>query len=321
MVCWTHAETGRPDGDREYTIVVSRSGDNGVTWTTPALLFGPTSAGKCVPTSVFAHTDGTLSCLVSAPEKPGAEWRTPRFVRSRDGGETWKVEEELLVAGRSLAPYTSAYSPMGRLSDGTVVMTGYEWKPAPGTQGRTSAERLDRSLLFRSSDDGYTFGEAVYFDQTNFDHNECMVAEVEPGTLVAFMRTLRAPTMWMSRSNDSGKSWDPLRPSDVSGECPYLVYHSSGTLIMFNRGEGSFVRLSTDRGASWSEQYRISPCSAMIGMTEVGDGLMMIVMHEGFRTPGYIRGQIFRIAREGGRAEPVAVAPKTTRLPHDYEQR
>jgi len=185
---------------------------------------------------------------------------------------------------------------MVRLINGTVVMCGYE---ADSTHGATNADRLDRSLLFRSTDDGYTWDEPIYFDENNFDHNECMVAEVEPGRLVAFMRTLRATYMWASTSEDGGQTWTPLVSSNVSAECPYLLRHRSGTLVMASRGCGTFVRLSFDGACSWTEEFRISPASAMVGMTEMADGRVLIIMHEGYRVPGYIRGQFFRITLDG----------------------
>jgi hypothetical protein len=46
-------------------------------------------------------------------------------------------------------------------------------------------------------------------------------------------------------------------------------------------------------------ECRISPASAMIGMTETTDGRVLIAMHEGYRVPGYIRGQFFRVTPEG----------------------
>jgi len=188
---------------------------------------------------------------------------------------------------------------MLRLSDGTVVFSGYEAKTASGGEEGVNAERMDRSLLFRSEDDGMTWEAPILFGEGNFDTNECMVAEVGEGKMVAFMRTLAAPFMWTSRSEDGGKTWAKLAQSNVSGECPYLVRHSSGVLVLASRGAGRFVKLSYDDGETWTKEWRVSPASAMIGMVELGDGRMLIVMHEGYRIPGYIRGQLFRMTEDG----------------------
>ena len=87
--------------------------------------------------------------------------------------------------------------------------------------------------------------------------------------------------------------------SDLSAECPWLLAHSSGTLLLCSRGAGTFLQTSRDGGRTWGETFRISPASAMIGMVEMEDGQVMVAMHEGYRIPGYIRGQFFRVTPEG----------------------
>ena len=298
FVAWGHTPITSA-GLHSQMIVLTHSEDQGRTWTRPRTVFDGDGA-TCNPTSLFAHRDGSLSCVMHVwPRAQGATARSTRIIRSSDGGRTWSAGEPLLAGGRPLEPFECAYSPMQRLSDGTVVFCGYEAKTTTGRNEEVNAERLDRSLFFRSTDDGVTWGKPVHFDEDNYDNNECMAAEVSPGKLVAFMRTLAAPFMWTSRSEDSGRTWAPLVQSNVSGECPCLVRHSSGALIMSSRGAGTFVRLSFDDGESWTKEWRISPASAMVGMTEVDDGRMLIVMHEGYRVPGYIRGQLFRVTRGG----------------------
>jgi photosystem II stability/assembly factor-like uncharacterized protein len=188
---------------------------------------------------------------------------------------------------------------MMRLSDGSAVMSWYKNETVPGGQFGSNADALNWSLLLRSTDDGYTWEAPIYLDKTNFDHNECAVAEVEPGKLVAFMRTLSSPFMWTSTSEDYGKTWKPLVQSNVSAECPLMLRHSSGTLVMASRGCGTFLKLSYDKGRTWTKTFRISPASAMLGMVEMADGRVLIAMHEGYRIPGYIRGQFFRVTPDG----------------------
>ncbi len=297
LVAWSHdpQEVGPP-----RTIVLTRSADEGQTWSPPQIIFSRPahcSFSHIIPTSLFAHEDESLSCLARFTESQGTLPVT-LVLRSTDGGETWLEGEEFAVADHSLSSmqYVHLYSPMKRLSDGTVVMCGYE---ADDSWGHDNARRRDRSLLFRSRDDGITWEEPTYFDSDNFDHNECMVAEIEPGRLIAFMRTLRATYMWTSTSEDGGRSWAPLIQSDVSAECPFLLDHSSGVLIMGSRGHGTFLKMSYDGGQTWSEAYRMSPTSAMMGMVEMADRRVLNVMHEGYRVPGNVRGQFFHVTPEG----------------------
>jgi len=299
LVAWTHGAGLEANLLTENSIVLARSQDEGRTWCRQMKVFGRKGFTWCSASSLFAHRDGGVSCLMTARRDDTQPERLTMVMRSSDGGESWSEPEPFLAGGRVLDEFQGPYSPMQRLSDGTVVFCGYDARTTTGGHEGTNAERLDRSLFFRSTDDGVTWEKPVYFDESNYDHNECMVAETEPGKLVAFMRTLAAPFMWTSRSEDFGRTWTPLVQSNVSGECPYLVRHSSGTLIMASRGYGTFVKLSFDEGGTWTKEWRISPASAMLGMTELADGRIMIVMHEGYRTPGYIRGQFFRVTPDG----------------------
>jgi photosystem II stability/assembly factor-like uncharacterized protein len=295
-VAWSHAPKGSGPGK---AIVFTVSRDGARTWSRPRPIYAP--AGRdCHPSSLFAHADGGLSCFLGAAavEAGRTAWST-LVTRSRDGGATWSPAEELRAGGRPLPEGTHLYSPALRLGDGTVVMCGYETRTVAGGSSESNAERLDRSLLFRSHDDGVSWEAPAYFDPDNDDHNECMVAEVAPGHLVAFMRTLRATSLWTSSSEDGGRTWKPLVQTTESAECPMLLRHSSGALLLGSRGYGTFLSLSRDRGRTWSRRYRISPASAMMGMVEMGDGSVLIVMHEGYRIPGLVRAQLFRVTPAG----------------------
>jgi len=290
LVAWSHGTDWF-----DNCVILTRSEDEGRTWSRPQRIIGREGCG-CVSTAIFAHRDGVLSWVGTTMTARGEGERGEQtfLLRSSDGGASWSEPEEFLVAGHPLSPKAHLYSPWTRLSDGTVLMTGYESKVLTGADGATTS--LDQSLLFRSADDGRTWDEPIYFDPDNFDHNECMVAEVEPGKLVAFMRTQRAPTMWRSESADGGRTWTPLVRSDVGGSCPYLLRHSCGVFVLISREAGVYVKLSFDQGRSWSAEYRISPASAMVGAVEMADGRILIAMHEGYGVPGYIRGQFFRVA-------------------------
>jgi len=280
------------------TLLLTRSDDGGRTWTKPQPISHPLVSESTGASSLFVHEDGRLSCLISFLQDDEEDCG---FIGSTDNGATWLGPVLFRPGGKKLSAWgpLHLYSPVIRLSDGTLVMTGYEADTVPGGDVGRNDQRLDRSVLFRSEDDGITWSGPVYFDKQNFDHNECMVAETEPGKLVAFMRTLRARNMWTSVSADGGLTWTKLSQSNISGECPYLLAHSSGALIMCNRGFGTFIKLSFDHGKSWTEEYRISPASAMVGMTEMPDKTVFIAMHEGYRVPGHIRGQFFRVTRQG----------------------
>ena len=257
---------GDPHGFNDFLLVRSR--DEGQSWGEPVLVKKLPDSGR--PGFFFGHRDGRLSCLYiysREDEVPG-----PRVAYSADDGQTWTPPEPLKVSGRPL--YEAAeegtigpYSPITRYSDGTLLQFYYHVQTVEGGSVESNAERRDRSLVIRSTDDGQTWTGPHYLDPENFDSNECMGAECSDGSIVAFARTLRSPYMWMSRSRDKGVTWSRQVPSDCTGECPQLLRHSSGILIMGSRGAGIFMKTSIDEGLSWSRETRISLCSGMMGMT------------------------------------------------------
>lgn len=297
LAAWAHDPNPSSESARRPTVILTRSDDGGRTWNPPE----PVWQGDChyvVPSSLFAHLDGTVSLLVSRALDADSPARCLR-TRSVDGGRTWSALEEFDVAGRPLSerPFVHPYSPMQRLGDSTVVMTCYE---ADSSRGEANDKRRDRSLFLRSHDDGLSWDEEpVYLDAGNFDHNECMVAEVGDSRLVAFLRTLRAPFMWTSTSQDGGRTWAPLTQTDINAECPCLLHHSCGALVLGSRGLGLFVRRSDDGGRTWSATVRVSTMSAMMGMVELEDGRILLIGHEGYRVPGNIRGHFIRITDDG----------------------
>ena len=289
---------GDPHGFNDFLLVRSR--DEGRNWGEPVLVSKLSDGGR--PGFFFGHKDGRLSCLYTYEWNSGVAG--PKVAHSEDGGRTWTPARPLEVSGKPLQAAAregkiGPYSPVTRYSDGTLLQFYYHVQTVAGGSVKSNAERRDRSLAIRSTDDGRTWTGPYYLDPENFDSNECMGVECGDGSIVAFARTLRSPFMWMSRSRDKGLTWSRQVPSDCTGECPQLLRHSSGVLIMGSRGSGIFMKTSVDEGLSWSRETRISLCSGMMGMTEMKDGRVLVVFHEAYRTPTRIRGHYLKVRPDG----------------------
>ncbi len=256
------AEEGIPGwdwrkGDEATAFAVSS--DEGRTWSEPRLVRrepGCTWSGH-----LFAHRDGTWSYFGSRVEATGvaaAGVTKGRHLtlRSSDGGASWEDAGETSFARTILKMGWSRFYLYGvpfRISDGTVLMTGYRREQMPGTAGESNDRLNDQSFVLRSEDDGFTWSEPVLIDRTVFDTNECMIAESSPGTLVSFSRTLRGRTMWTATSRDGGRTWSDLAESGEPGDSPCMLAHSSGLLVMTSRDTvGTRVAVSADRGRTWS---------------------------------------------------------------------
>ena len=289
---------GAPHHFNDFLLVRSRDEDR--SWGEPVLVEKLPDGGS--PGFFFGHKDGRLSCLYTYEWNSGVAG--PKVAFSEDQGRTWTPARALEVSGKPLQAAAGAgkigpYSPVTRYSDGTLLQFYYHVQTVEGGSVESNAERRDRSLAIRSTDDGRTWTGPYYLDPENFDSNECMGAECADGSIVAFARTLRAPFMWMSRSRDKGLTWSRQVPSDCTGECPQLLRHGSGVLIMGSRGNGIFMKTSVDEGRSWSRETRISLCSGMMGMTEMKDGRVLVVFHEAYRTPTRIRGHYMKVRPDG----------------------
>ena len=279
LVIWMGV-TGDPHSPEDTLIVKSR--DEGKTWGEPILIRKLPDCGKAG--FFYGHKGGRISCLYG-PGNGKTKAEGPRVAFSRDGGETWSKPEPLIVSGRPLSEYARGthifpYSPIMRISDGTLLQFGYEMDCGPDGKATENENRRDRSLAIRSTDDGETWEGPYYVDKENFDSNECMAVELADGTLVSFARTLRAPSMWQSTSKDKGKTWTRQVASGIGGTSPILLRHSSGILIMGSRGWGISMTTSADNGRTWSRPTIISTMTGMMGMTELKDGRVFIVFHE-----------------------------------------
>ncbi len=308
------ADAGGPEGIRApWSIGLVRSRDEGRTWIDPQRF---DHLGKFLPggpglnPSLYAHKDGRLSCFYrhrpTAPP-PGAKLEETDFApetigvsTSHDGGYSWSPTEELIVSGKPLSAYSTKqlvyclYSPVQRLKNGTLLMSGYSYNPDDPERGSC--------VIYRSTDDGETWTGPFCVDLTRQDTDEGMVAELPDGRLQAFMRPSRTPYIYTAYSSDGGIHWSDIEPTDNIGLSPYLLNHSSGAIILAFRGSGIDVRVSRDGCKTWGPRTRISPASGMIGMTEMADGRLFITYNIGYRFPGKIEAQYLHV--RGDTVEP-----------------
>jgi len=289
--------------DEAPAYVVST--DEGTSWSEPRIIC--LQKGYRVSGTVLAHEDGSWSFIGEKAEPTADEQHVSRSLKvhmqSLDCGRSWSDMQELVFGGRTVADYGwrefYLYSAPFRISDGTVLMTGYRVEVLPGAEIASNATRRDQSFVVRSCDDGGTWGAPVLIDTTHFDTNECMIAEPRPGVLISFSRTLRGRNMWTSTSVDGGLTWSALEESSVSGECPCLLTHSSGAIVMTSRDTmGNAVRLSFDEGESWTRPTRV-PTSGMASMIELEDGRVLIAGHTGWANPTWIHTDTFRVTPDG----------------------
>ena len=243
---------GNPHGFHDFLLVRSR--DEVGSWGEPVLVRKLPDGGR--PGFFFGHRDGRLSCLYTYAWD--SEVAGPKVAYSEDEGRTWTPAQPLEVSGkplqaaagkedRSLLP---RHPLLGRHPASVLLPRANGGGGKRGVERRAARPLAGHSLYRRRPD----LDRPLLPRPENFDSNECMGVECGDGSIVAFARTLRAPFMWMSRSRDKGLTWSRQVPSDCTGECPQLLRHSSGVLIMGSRGSGIFMKTSIDEGLSWSRE-------------------------------------------------------------------
>jgi hypothetical protein len=299
--------TGRGEDE---SPAVTYSVDDGKTWSEPRII--AMQKGLRISGTVMGHTDGSWSFIGKSEESIVDEQKVISKschirMHSINHGENWSEMEEMEFEEKKVHEFGwdgfYLYSAPFRLSNGNVLMTGYIMNVVSGADTLTNDTRRDQSFVVRSTDDGHTWGAPILMDTTKFDTNECMIGEPEPGRLVSFSRTLRARFMWSSTSTDGGLTWSDLIQSSVSGECPNLISHSSGAIVMTSRGNiGNSVIISFDYGVSWTRMKRVTPCG-MATMAELSDGRILIAGHTGWNNPTWIHTDTFRVTPDGPVAE------------------
>lgn len=175
------------------------------------------------------------------------------FVKiSEDYGITW--------SDRITVPVTCPHGPT-LCSDGTLIYMGKQMDPE-----YRSYEPLH---VYASHDNGYTWefcGEvpAGDGDVDYVSMHEPHVIELPDGRLLGAIRvqTATESSVYVTRSEDKGKTWSKPESLGVDGFPPHLMFHSSGALICSYscRTWGKMAEracVSYDNGETWTEDYMI----------------------------------------------------------------
>lgn len=289
---------------------IVRSRDHGRTWSPETRVDG---IALSLP---FEHADGSLSALSSATfdgegrrlgrltpaiYKAADEGRiTIRreclLSRSRDGGRTWSEPRPLVAGGRPLADWGTfwIYSGFRRLSDGSLLLTPY----GGFTENTRAEDRLNQTFALRSEDDGASWSAPVPVETSHRDTNEAAAAELACGDLLIFMRSVRSPFLWKSRSRDKGRTWLPIEPTDITLDCPQFLRTRGGLLVLQTRGGA--VQYSADDGANWSPAWSIGRFVHMGCLLETADGALLAAhLDAGFADITKVRASRFRVTPAG----------------------
>jgi Neuraminidase (sialidase) len=240
------------------------SRDGGATWTkrgTPAS--HETEDSNRMNVAAGLANNGDLLVIASgwssrdASGKPGKPFRArivpPWVSRSEDGGRTWTIDAAAFptkwpdAARRSHSP-DGICVPFGDIlpgDDGELRVALYSG--APGA-----------TFVYRSSDDGKTWGEPVAFDKDAVIHEPALSHLGGGKWLVA----ARLNGLKLYTSDDDGNTWTLRQKLTDIQQHPGHFTRLAGGQVLLSYGNrvvprGVDVRFSDDQGQTWSEPFRV----------------------------------------------------------------
>jgi hypothetical protein len=160
-----------------------------------------------------------------------------------------------------------------------------------------------------SSDNGDTWSPLINLDGTadhegnlvngNMDLTEVCAIEKGDGVITGFIRPIYSPWMWEIRSDDGGKTWQPLVRGPFPGYATSnLLRTHSGALVFGSRMPGLTLHASLDDGLTWDQGTIIdSGMWAMGSMIEVVPDLVLYCYMDSFGSN--MRAQFFKVTDHG----------------------
>jgi predicted neuraminidase len=273
---------GSNEGSADIKIVMSRLPKDGQAWSEPVLVSDDYSSAEQNP-SIYEDVNGRLWLMHTAMATRGCtleEWQSKlakgevegsyamqdtSVVRRRfsvDQGVSWG-EPDILFG----KPGSFCRHPIQVLSNGDWIVG--LWFSQEGMADFGS----DPSSVYISQDQGQTWTEYEIPDSNGRVHPS--IIETEPGNLVVFFRSRNADFIYVSRSNDYGRSWTSPERTELpnnNASIRAIKLNSGSIAIVFNNCKANddpkvvlwpyerypvTIAISEDNGLTWPYRRHI----------------------------------------------------------------
>lgn len=276
------------DGDsiRGASVWLTRSSDEGATWSTPTQVLRPlwySGGSSNASLGLATLRDGTI--LMPASESivhtPYTDRESVTYVlRSTDHGVTWSGAGSPIRLPTAMY-YNATYGKVIELASGVVLLPVWGAPSAPPTPGGVERSTPWQAGVLRSFDGGRTWSDyrRIGIDDVSppaFSNpngqwptnvTETSVAQLRDGRLVALMRTdtwLNTGNryFYLSYSDDDGATWSEPRGTLQQGTghalstapCTASLPGTRTKLLLGSNDpatSGLLTRVSYDAGATW----------------------------------------------------------------------
>ena len=273
-----------------------RSSDGGKTWVAGTTRFGA---------HAYQFPDGEMVCFDDMEHRPtGQQVRRLRdgvykidFFRSTDNGHTERKEEATLYIPDVHVPKTYVNHSIIRIRDGSLLAC---YQTADQQEGVYNG----RSHVMRSEDRGKTwhYRSTVAFDlaldlkdplrkRRSEGFCEPALLALANGDLLCFMRsggssyddTSTHSPLYLSRSDDDGKTWSHADPIADRGVFPNSVLMKNGIIAVVYGRRGNWIMFSPDQGKTWGGAINFDTgpeprdCGNYFSLTEVAQDTILVV--------------------------------------------
>lgn len=182
----------------------------------------------------------------------------PWVSRSADGGRTWSIGKAFPSAPEPDMWEIVPFGDVLAAADGSLCVSGYTARRGDVGNGYNS------TYLFRSRDDGRTWGEASIIDAGS--HNETAPLHLGGGRWLAAAR--RVPpfaAVDLFASDDDGRTWSRRCDLSLPHQHPAHLLRLADSRLLLVYGNrcrqmwGIDARVSADEGQTWSVPVRLVP--------------------------------------------------------------
>jgi predicted neuraminidase len=237
---------GSREGQADVRIACSRLPAGGACWSEPQWVSEDMNRSEQNPI-LFPTPDGPLWLLYTA--QATRQGTRDEWERRREAGEVtgsycmqWTAEVRRRVStdgGRTWGPVETLFDRPGSFCrQPPLVLSNSEWLLPIyySLETREGSHGQDYSVMLLSADRGATWSEHPVPDSRG--RVQASVVETAPGELVAFFRSRAADRIYLSRSEDHGRTWTPPAPTELpnnNSSIQALRLHNGHLALAFNR--------------------------------------------------------------------------------------